>query len=299
MQLARSQTVYALKVADVQTELQTLEMLSALMQPNKPLPPIIPFLITSTAAECSNGSKGSRQPVQAMTLSEAIRLSVGGGASSARCTESPVLAPPSSFRPPGMKRPLKASGGGGAELEGARHPPADGGDSLPPKALDGTTTTPATGINRIGGDASAPPAMVEGLSYSEMEASVRGYIQRFGLNPGQASVLLHIASWLTPPHSEPRKETTMSERTEVPGDGILSKDACSLQPPPTPERFQIPARCPPVCLIHGPFGSGKSTLLVAIIMMVSELVRPEGREHAFSGHHHDGLGAGKTRGEEC
>jgi hypothetical protein len=73
--------------------------------------------------------------------------------------------------------------------------------------------------------------MVEGLSYSEMEASVRGYIQRFGLNPGQASVLLHIASWLTPPHSEPRKETTMSERTEVPGDGILSKDACSLQPP--------------------------------------------------------------------
>ena len=42
--------MYALKAADVQTELQTLEMLSALTESSNPLPPVIPFLITGPDA---------------------------------------------------------------------------------------------------------------------------------------------------------------------------------------------------------------------------------------------------------
>ena len=254
--------MYALKAADVQTELQTLEMLSALTESNSPLPPVIPFLITGPDAN-KNLPSGQH--------SIRVNLAMAKQGASDSLGPVPLLRSRShtSFQTQtvGVKRPHGAAGADDISVSGRevliQLQPHDA--SLQHERLPQSTL----------GSANAQHEAIDPVS-SDVEATVRGYIQRFSLNPDQTSVLLHIASWLIPYFDH--KEAQTSERARDtsstrPRDGEASSPL--RQAPSLREGLSmgIPPCQPPVCLVHGPFGSGKSTLLVAIIMMVSELVR--------------------------
>ena len=129
---------------------------------------------------------------------------------------------------------------------------------LPPSSLDNTApskvTKTAVGVGSVGDDDDDDEEETNGNEKAEEEIKTKtppaehaeAIITQFKLNPEQAQVLRHVATWATTPSPAANKNNS------------------------------------PVCLVFGPFGCGKSTLLVAVLHLLL-ILRKEENNNPLSG----------------
>lgn len=94
-------------------------------------------------------------------------------------------------------------------------------------------------------------------------------VQACSLNPEQALVARHVASWL-------KQLISDKQQTVVPGAWVQrerrKENSVAFSAPQSGQPADGPlvpgSGASPVCLVHGPFGSGKSTLLVALLQLL-------------------------------
>ena len=102
----------------------------------------------------------------------------------------------------------------------------------------------------VGGPASAVAAAAA-ATVDNPAALAAAYVQRFNLNPDQAAVLHHCASWFKRPGAGPCASDGCGAEPAAGAGTASDRDLMGRSEAPAAPDVQ-----PPVCLIHGPFGSG-------------------------------------------
>eukprot|EP00798_Chlamydomonas_sp_ICE-L_P006724 gene6724-3395_t len=256
-EVGRSQSVYALRGPDVQSDVQTLEIMKEMQLAQ--VSPVIRWLVSYCELGLSLQTHLQQLPPN----------SAGGSAAQ----------PAHNFKVPrvGAARPdLAADSAAGTAGDSAAVSSA--AVTSPPECMDVDEGVLAAKVKgKRGAKRSSKDAAPVYPSQAEVCAAVNATREQFSLNEHQLGVLNHVASWFQ------FKAADSGDEARAGGLGAVSQGPVPAEHGVGPHGVHgqymregvddcSSSVQPPVCLIHGPFGSGKSTLLVAIISFIAHMV---------------------------